>query len=408
MDNIQDIPLIEELKEAPEDIQQAYIQWVMKDRERDNHPERFLILSDTHGEPVQLDCCGIYPMIIKRMKKLGVYTLAMDKEVRRRIDIIVRLKQDKGTFARKWNSWLNGGRRQNVLTFKKQEILEEFGKYKSIDQVYNIIKDGWAFSIIRQKLCDFYYENLPDIQERRVRFQAQEKDFYLSTSTGRIESLSYLFSELMKLFESSKHVKYSAEIRSIIEQVRKEVKGDEIRLTIDGKIDITASVQANRTIQEFNQRLPINLFIVSLVAAKKGIDPTSIMAQLGNSFYSAYNGFNKLADETEEMKLPSHFINSYDWNEIENMHRDKGVKATFRLLEQKLTKFFKDNDVKYLGNPLESIRQLEGKLKGEVVPEIVDVECIEVDVAESRKPELSNKRRLLQEILDKKRKITEG
>ena len=126
--------------------------------------------------------------------------------------------------------------------------------------------------------------------------------------------------------------------------------------------------------QDFNQKLPINMFIISLVAAKKGINPMNLMAQLGNSFYSNYNGFNKLAGEDEEMKLPSHFINSYDWNEIENIHREKENKATVKLLDQKLGKFFKENDVKYEGNVLEAIRQLESKLRGEAVPEIVDIE----------------------------------
>ena len=134
----------------------------------------------------------------------------------------------------------------------------------------------------------------------------------------------------------------------------------------------------------------------------------NLMAQLGNSFYSNYNGFNKLAGEDEELKLPSHFINSYDWNEIENIHREKENKATVKLLDQKLTKFFKENDVKYEGNVLEAIRQLEGKLRGEAVPEIVDVEPIEVEVVEQKQPEVSAKRKLLQELLDKKRTNVEG
>jgi len=108
------------------------------------------------------------------------------------------------------------------------------------------------------------------------------------------------------------------------------------------------------------------------------------------------------------LKLPSHFINSYDWNEIENIHKEKENKATVKLLDQKLTKFFKENDVKYEGNVLEAIRQLESRLRGEAVPEIVDVEPIEVEVVEQKQPEVSAKRKLLQELLDKKRKNIKG
>ena len=404
----EEIILLEELRNAPEEIQQAYTQWVIADREMEYHEERYLVVADKGGDPLQIDCKGIWTNNVKKLKRYGVYTKELEKEIKRRSDIIFDLKQKKSKYARQWNTWLSGGKRKNVLDFKKADILELFGQYKSIEQVLEIIKTDWAFSINRASLTDFYYENLQDIQERRVRFQAQEKDFYLSTGTGRIESLSYLFTEMMKLFDQTKQIKYSTEIRGIIEQVRKEVKGDEIRLTVDGKIDITASIQANRTIQDFNQKLPINMFIISLVAAKKGINPMNLMAQLGNSFYSNYNGFNKLAGEDEEMKLPSHFINSYDWNEIENIHREKENKATATILDQKLKKFFKENDVKYEGNVLEAIRQLEGKLRGEAIPEIVDIEPIEIEVVEQRQSEVSDKRRLLKELLDKKRKNIEG
>lgn len=403
------ILLPQELRNAPEEVQQSYYQWVTVGREIENHPDRYLVLADKHGDPVQIDCAGVGGICVKRAKRLGVWTKEVEKEIRRRVDTIFLLKRLKGDHAKRWNVWLSGGKNhKNVLDFKKADILELFGSYKNINQVYEIIKQEWAFSVSLQKLTDFYYENLQDIQERRVRFQAQEKDFYLSTGTGRIESLSYLFTEMMKMFDETKQIKYSTEIRGIIEQVRKEVKGDEIRLTVDGKIDITASIQANRTIQDFNQKLPINMFIISLVAAKKGINPMNLMAQLGNSFYKNYNGFNQLASEEEEIKLPSHFINSYDWNEIENIHKEKENKATVKLLDQKLVKFFKDNDVKYEGNVLEAIRQLEGKLRGEAVPEIVDVEPIEVEVIEQKQPEVSAKRKLLQELLDKKKKNIKG
>jgi hypothetical protein len=263
----------------------------------------------------------------------------------------------------------------------------------------------WGFGVTQETLTKFFYENKADIDDRRIRFTAQEKDYYLSTGTGRIESLSYLYSELLKVFDKNKSVRYAAEIRSIIEQVRKEVKGDEIRLTVDGKIDITATVQANRTLQELNQKMPIQMFIVSLVAAKKGINPSMLMSQLGNSFYANYNGFNELVGSDEDMKLPSHFINNYDWNEISQQHKKKEEQATKELLNDTLSKLFKKEGVKYTGNIMETVRLLESKLSGEVVPEIVDIEPIEVTVVESDKPKVLTNREKLREILKEKQGV---
>lgn len=401
------ILLPDEFKNAPDEIREQYILWYEYGQQLDNHELRYYSVPDKHGEEILLDCKGIAAANIKKVKRLGGYTKAVEEEIRRRSSILHSLKTLKGNCAARYNFWLNGSVRknQNILEIKKEDVLEQFGNYKSIEQVLNIVKE-WGYATNKNALTEFYYNHLDDIQDRRIRFQAQEKDYYLSTGTGRIESLSYLFTELMKLFEESKHVKYSAELRAIIEQVRKEVKGDEIRLTVDGKIDITATVQANRTIQELNRKMPINMFIISLVAAKKGINPMNIMAQLGNSFYSNYNGFNTMVEE-DDMKLPSHFINSYDWNEIELMHKDKEDRATSKLLDMKLSKFFKENDIRYDGNALEAIRQLEARLRGETVPEIVDIDVIEVSVDKEETDKIKTKRELLKEILDSKKKKIE-
>lgn len=401
------IILPEELRNAPRDIREAYIEKQKIDEELENHPLRYYDILDRHGEVVTVDCGGIWKNNIARIKRLNAYTKEAEYEIKRRSKIVREVKMQKGAYTLKINRWLKGNTKgRNVLEFRKDDILEAFGEYKNIGQVTKIIKD-WGFNISHAKISEFYYAHLDDINDRRARFQAREKEYYLATGTGRIESLSYLYTKLLELFESTKHVKYASEIRAIIEQVRKEVKGDEIRLTVDGKIDITATIQANRTIQELNQKMPINMFIVSLVAAKKGIDPRSIMSQLGNSFYKNYNGFSELKDDDEEMKLPSHFINNYDWQEIEKIHQDKEDKATSRLMERKMTKILKEFDIKYDGNLMNGVRQLEQKLRGQAVPEIVDVEPLEVEVVEEKKPEVSEKRRMLQELLDSKKKKTE-
>ena len=130
------------------------------------------------------------------------------------------------------------------------------------------------------------------------------------------------------------------------------------------------------------------------------------MAQLGNSFYADYNGFNEIK-EKETMELPSHFINSYDWNSIENIHKEKEKKATSKVLNDKLRRFFIENNVKYTGNVLESVRNLENVLSGKVVPEIVDVEPIETEVVEKKK-EIKDKRELLKQILAERKQGIKG
>lgn len=402
MSNILNITIPDELKNAPKDIQEEYINWHKIGEELDNHPERYYEIPDKHGDSIKVDCKGVWAMNVKRIKKLGVYTKDYEKEIKRRSKILAEIKLRKGHCAARYNGYLNTNKiGKNVLDFRKGDILEAFGEYKSITQTLKLIKE-WGFNIDKQKLTDFYYANLDEIQDRRVRFQSKENDYYLATATGRIEGLTHLYNKLLELFENTNNVRYASEIRSIIEQVRKEVKGDEIRFTADLKIDITATVQANKTVQELNQRIPINMFIISLVASKKGIEPSSIMSQLGNSFYADYNGFNPIQEE-EQMKLPSHLINSYDWNEIEKMHREKEERATNKVFDNEMDKLFKKHNIVYRGNPNNSLQELKAKLSGETTTEIVDVEVLETEVIEEKKEVVEDKRQKLKELLKNKK-----
>jgi len=395
-----------ELKNASNQAKEKYVKWVKIGEELENHKLRYYTIVDKYGDAHTIDCMGVYTMLWKQMDKMKGIQKIDYEEVKRRCLIIHKLKIKKGVYNRQWNAEVDKRHgKGSVLEFRKADILDLFGQYKSIDQVYDAIK-SWGLTISKTRLTNFFYENKGDIDDRRIRFVASEKDYYLSTGTGRIESLSYLYTKLLEKFDETTSVKYAAEIRAIIEQVRKEVKGDEIRLTVDGKIDVTATMNANLTIQELNQKLSINMFIVGLVAAKKGLNPQSIMAQLGNSFYADYNGFKEIK-EKETMELPSHFINSYDWNNIENIHKEKEKKATSKVLNDKLRRFFMENNVKYTGNVLESIRNLEKVLSGKVVPEIVDVEPIETEVVE-KKEEIKNKRELLKQILAERKQGIKG
>ena len=79
MEGSQPIILPEELRNAPEDIQQAYFNWVKLGEEVENHVDRFLVLSDKHGEAIQIDCSGVLPMNIRKAKRLGVWTKEVEQ-----------------------------------------------------------------------------------------------------------------------------------------------------------------------------------------------------------------------------------------------------------------------------------------------------------------------------------------
>ena len=386
----------EEVKNASQFVKNEYVKWRQLEQQISNHPLRIYQMSTKEGDPFGIDCIGVYPMLKKQMIKNTNANEDDFKEVRRRWDILTKLKFERGQCARKWNGVLFKG---DILAGRKGQLIEEFGKYKTIEQVHLMIKNEWCLHTTIDKLRDFFELNLADIRDRRARFVAESREFYLTTETGRVESLSYLFNEIMNLFKETKNIKYSSEVRAIIEQVRKEIKGDEIRLTVDGKIDITASIQANRTIQELNRIIPINLFVVSLIAAKKGIEPTSIMAQLSYSFYNKWNGFAQSAEEGEKIILPSEYVQGYDWAEIERKNVDKELVAGKTLFDKEMRNFLKKHGVQYEGDVNRSMNQLREALNNEVVQEIIDITPIQIEVKQEEKEHVMSNRELLKKIL---------
>lgn len=386
----------EEVKAASQFVQNEYVKWRQFGLEIEKHELRFYTVATKDGDPFVIDCTGVIPMLWKQMKKYTAADEADYKEVKRRWQLINALKLEKGKCAKKWNGVLFKG---DIIQGRKGQLIEEFGRYRTIDQVYNMVTVDWGLKISLPKLREFFEQNLADIRDRRARFVTESKEFYLTTETGRVESLSYLFDEIMKLFKETKQIKYSAEVRAIVEQVRKEIKGEEIRLTVDGKIDITASIQANRTIQELNRIIPINLFVVSLIAAKKGIEPTSIMAQLSHSFYSKWNGFAQSAEEGEKIVLPSEYVQGYDWAEIERKNMDKELVAGKTLFDKEMRNFLKKHGVHYEGDINKSMNQLREALNNEVVQEIIDITPIQTEVKQEEKEQVMSNRELLKKIL---------
>lgn len=108
-----------------------------------------------------------------------------------------------------------------------------------------------------------------------------------------------------------------------MEQARKECKGEQLFLTVDGKIDINAMIHGQDNIAEALQKLPINMIVIGLVAAKAGINPASIMGQLASSYYKDHNGYNKNFLDGQNIQLPGDIIRNMSWEELGEKSRLK-------------------------------------------------------------------------------------
>lgn len=198
-------------------------------------------------------------------------------------------------------------------------ILELLGKFYTIQDTAKVMAKEYRIKIPEEELKKFYVENRDLITRRRAEYVLQNKDFRIATETGRLEVLNNMLVEveLKNKQAGGSNVDYCNLIIKILEQARKEIKGNELKMTVDGKIDINASLHASNNVMEIMRSLSVNSIVIGLTAAKAGLNPAVLIGQLANSWYGKFNGFNGNIMDGEAVQLPSALIRQYDWGQLE-------------------------------------------------------------------------------------------
>ena len=209
-------------------------------------------------------------------------------------------------------------RSRNIVDYTST-IMELFGKFYTITDVAKVMAKEYRIKVPEDELKKFYVDNRDLITRRRAEYVLQNKDFRIATETGRLEVLNQMLIEveIKNRAAGGSNVDLCNLILRIIEQARKEVKGNEIKMTVDGRIDINATLHGETNVMNVMKQMSINALVVGLTAAKAGLNPTVIISQLANSWYSKFNGFNGNVMDGANVQLPSALIKQYDWGRME-------------------------------------------------------------------------------------------
>jgi len=318
------IELPDYLNGQEDHVKHAWREWEALAYKIDNYPGRFQDVVNQVSKAVHtVDCKAPLAIVRKIITKHNVSKEQAEELIRVSTEI-QKLKSRKGRANVKWSRHVYAKKDgdKSILGVRSAEIINMFGRYYSVEEIVKYIRKEWGLSVKYDAVMKFFTDNKSKIEQKRAEFVLRGKETRLATDAGRLELLSKLAWEFEEKFEKSKSIEYSKELRGIIEQIRKEVKGEEIRLTVDGKIDIQATITANQTLNEALSKLPINMIIIGLTAAKQRINPANIIASLTNSYYSRINGFSKLGRK-EDVELPGRYIKQYDWAEIENKVKER-------------------------------------------------------------------------------------
>jgi len=228
-----------------------------------------------------------------------------------------------------------------VLYQYSAELIELAGKFMNNSALIRYMKEKYDLDVHIYSMKAFVDAHASIITDKRNQYLLQNRDFNIATETGRLEQIDKIFHYYSSLFDTQSQVGQVKDnvtrwMNLCLEQARKEVKGDEVKVTIDGHIQVSASVSANKAIEEAMRHVPINSIVIGLVAAKKNIDPTSIIAALGGSYYSKFNGFAGTPpsqDQMNNMKIPypSEIIRTYNWEDFDK--KNEGNEEGLGLIE---------------------------------------------------------------------------
>jgi uncharacterized protein YdcH (DUF465 family) len=283
------------------------------------HPKRIQTLSD--GTVVNL----MSPKD-KVIKKIGHLSETETKEL---FDLHEELNQlklkmmvlKKQAFGIAGNNFALAKGMKTILEPVKSEMLEWFGRLYSEEEIHQkLILRGIPSSYNMVK--EFRRKNKGEIEKLQSEYEKDWKSVPVARKRARLDQLSYIYNKIKQEFDKASgtpQLNYVREMRTLLDQVRKEVEGEQIKLTVNGQIDINATIEVNKTTEELYSQVNYMSLLIGRVCARFGLNPLILQYRLMNSWYSEHTGF-KRNDKFQELKpnYPSAIV--YNWDTIKEKH----------------------------------------------------------------------------------------
>lgn len=324
---------VEIIEQAPEVIQtasselkNAFVALETAERALSESSYRFFVFEGKDGEEITADLKSYSAkgFILRHGGKESDVKKAQRHKEMYVIPLIEEIKRCKEVFNDIYRKEMLSSVTPEIMSY----IVKLFGEMNGVDDVQKILKEEKKIKLTQKELQAIFAKKKAEIESKRAVFLASSNQYKVATEAGRLQIINTIIIDLQhryqKYFAEEKEEKaliFEREIRNMLEQARKEVKGNELKLTVDGKIDIVATLHGQENVSRVFRTLPINSIIIGLVAAKSGLDPTVLVHQLATSYYKDFNGFNKTILGREKIMLPGDLIRAANWEELEKQNK---------------------------------------------------------------------------------------
>lgn len=324
---------VEIIEQAPEVIQtasselkNAFVALEMAERSLSESSYRFFVFEGKDGEEITADLKSYSAkgFILRHGGKESDVKKAQRHKEMYVMPLIEEIKRCKEVFNDIYRKEMLSSVTPEIMTY----IVKLFGEMNGVDDVQKILKEEKKIKLTQKELQAIFAKKKVEIESKRAVFLASSNQYKVATEAGRLQIINTIIIDLQHRYQKylaeekeEKALIFEREIRNMLEQARKEVKGNELKLTVDGKIDIVATLHGQENVSRVFRTLPINSIIIGLVAAKSGLDPTVLVHQLATSYYKDFNGFNKTILGREKIMLPGDLIRAANWEELEKQNK---------------------------------------------------------------------------------------
>lgn len=324
---------VEIIEQAPEVIQtasselkNAFVALETAERALSESSYRFFVFEGKDGEEITADLKSYSAkgFILRHGGKESDVKKAQRHKEMYVIPLIEEIKRCKEVFNDIYRKEMLSSVTPEIMSY----IVKLFGEMNGVDDVQKILKEEKKIKLTQKELQAIFAKKKAEIESKRAVFLASSNQYKVATEAGRLQIINTIIIDLQHRYQKylaeekeEKALIFEREIRNMLEQARKEVKGNELKLTVDGKIDIVATLHGQENVSRVFRTLPINSIIIGLVAAKSGLDPTVLVHQLATSYYKDFNGFNKTILGRENVMLPGDLIRAANWEELEKQNQ---------------------------------------------------------------------------------------
>lgn len=324
---------VEIIEQAPEVIQtasselkNAFVALETAERALSESSYRFFVFEGKDGEEITADLKSYSAkgFILRHGGKESDVKKAQRHKEMYVMPLIEEIKRCKEVFNDIYRKEMLSSVTPEIMSY----IVKLFGEINGVDDVQKILKEEKKIKLTQKELQAIFAKKKAEIESKRAVFLASSNQYKVATEAGRLQIINTIIIDLQHRYQKylaeekeEKALIFEREIRNMLEQARKEVKGNELKLTVDGKIDIVATLHGQENVSRVFRTLPINSIIIGLVAAKSGLDPTVLVHQLATSYYKDFNGFNKTILGREKIMLPGDLIRAANWEELEKQNQ---------------------------------------------------------------------------------------